>query len=1231
MNRSRFWILSLAGILAAAGATAADVRYVTVDIPKESATLSLAEVEVITKDGKNIARQGAATQSSTANNGNADRAIDGRTDANWGSGTITHSEENVPFPVWELDLKQAVPLDQIERITVWNRGEGLGGRLNGFRVTASDADRKIVWEGNKPNAERQNIFVPQANRGPRVGQTLETIPQLAERARLAILAQSININALRDGLKQYSEKYPENYPNAKEIAAGIDALQKRIEGGDKDFDSLYADYRKLQKEILLQHPAVDFDEIIFISRDRGTPQGLFSNYAGNTGWLANNEGTLRGGDSGYKGKILRGPLDQDKAPNRQATVLRESSVYMGDLCLDWDGKTLLMSSGEKEKGTPWGLYEMDVDGKNWRSAYKNTDNEVDIYDACYLPDGRIVTTASVGFQGVPCVSGGDIVSNLVLINKDRTGMRRLTFDQDCNWNPEVYPNGRLVYLRWEYTDSAHYFSRVMMTMNQDGTDQQEFYGSNSYWPNAIFGQQHIPGSSTKFVGIVSGHHGVFRKGELVMFDVSKGRIETQGAVHKFGFAGKPIENITKDRLVDNIKPYFLHPRPLNDELVLAAKQDEEGKNFKLVLIDIFDNCLTLWEMPNASLYEPIPLKATKRPPVQPDRIVPDAKTCNVYMANVYRGQNTLKDVPHGTVKKLRVFHYEYAPRYAGGHYAIGMEGPWDPRVLHGTVDVEADGSTMFVFPAQTPLSVQPLDSEGRALQLMRSWLVGQPGETISCIGCHENQNAAAPSGQVTAAARKKPQQIQNWYGPPRGWAFERELQPVLDAKCVGCHNGKTQAKNAIGQPIPNFEYNPKLGWGKFSESYLALHPYVRRNGPEGDYHVLNPLEFHATTSDLYQILKKGHHGVVLTPEEWDRIITWIDLNVPYYGTWTEFGARQRMIDQRRRYERETTNLDFDPERIINPYKPGAIKFSAPTGVTVAKPAQKPTVEGWPFDGAAKQGQRQTITLDVGGGKSITLVKIPAGKFVMGSDDETNAEAPAHAAAVDKPFYMGTTEVTMGMMREFDPTFENGVYDMHYKDQVRRGYFVNDPDFPAIRVSYDQAQAFCDWLSKKTGKKVRLPTETEWEYACRAGTDTPMNYGDFNADFSKHANLADVTMKKLAVRGVDPQPIRNPDQWMDYEKKDPRFNDGVLHLAKVGSYQPNAFGLYDMHGNVAEWTTSPFVSYEGGPGFDGANADLKVIRGGSWYQRQIRASSANRWGYPQWQHPYNVGFRVVVEE
>ena len=1229
MKQTPWLIAAFAAAFALPASAAVNARYVTVDIPRERATLSLAEVEVFS-GGKNVAPSGQAAQSETAHGGEAKRAIDGNTDGNWNHRSVTHTPENRPNPVWELDLGTTVP---VEKVVLWNRSE-LGERLNGFRVTLSDAGRAIVFEENRPSAERANIVVTDVAKGARLGQREATLDEKARRARLAAAAKSVNLNALRDGLAAYSAKYPEAYPNAGDIAAGIEALQQKLEAGDADMAAVAADCRALQKQLLLQHPAVDFDEILFLSRDKGSRQGLFANYTGNTGWEGSNEESLRG----YKNKLLRGPLDQDKAEGRRPTVLRESSTYMGELCLDWDAKKVLLSSGEDVKGANWGLYEIDTDGSNWRTAYRSEDREVDFYDGCYLPDGRIIASSTLGFQGVPCVSGNDIVANLAVIDADRKNIRRLTFDQDINWNPEVYPNGRVVFLRWEYTDSAHYFSRVLMTMNPDGTDQQEFYGSNSYWPNAVFYHQNIPGSSTKFVGIVSGHHGVARKGELVMFDVSKGRIETQGAVHKFGFAGKPIENITKDRLVDDVKPYFIHPRPLNDELVLAAMQDEEGANFRLVLIDVYDNVLTLWEMPDANLYEPIPLKARPRPPQQPDRIRPDATACNVYMANVYRGQKTLEGVPKGAVKKLRVYHYEYAPRRSGGHYAIGMEGPWDPRVLHGTVDVEEDGSCLFSFPAATPLSVQPLDSEGRALQWMRSWLVGQPGETISCIGCHENQNAAAPSGQITAAARKAPQQIKEWHGPVRGFAFEREVQPVLDRKCVGCHNQDTKATTALGDPIPDFTAHPERGDDFFSPSYLALHPYVRRNGPEGDYHVLTPLEFHASTSDLYQILKKGHHGVRLAPEEWDRLITWMDLNVPYYGTWSEcYGSRAErtrrahMIDQRRRYEKATTNLAFDPERILNPYTPGAIAFEPPAAPVHATAAPRQAVEGWPFDGAARQGERQSLVLDVGGGHKLTAVKIPAGAFVMGANNETDAEAPAHPAAVGKPFYMGVTEVTMGMMRQFDPTFENGVYDMHYKDQVRRGYFVNGDDLPAIRVSHETAEAFCRWLSEKTGRKVRLPTETEWEYACRAGTDTPMNYGSFNDDFSRHANLADRTMKKLAVHGVDPQPIRNPDPFRDYEKKDARFDDGVLHLAKVGSYRPNAFGLYDMHGNVAEWTSSPFIPYPGGIGFEGADPALRVIRGGSWYQRQIRASSANRWGYPVWMRPYNVGFRVVIEE
>ena len=153
----------------------------------------------------------------------------------------------------------------------------------------------------------------------------------------------------------------------------------------------------------------------------------------------------------------------------------------------------------------------------------------------------------------------------------------------------------------------------------------------------------------------------------------------------------------------------------------------------------------------------------------------------------------------------------------------------------------------------------------------------------------------------------------------------------------------------------------------------------------------------------------------------------------------------------------------------------------------------------------------------------------------------------------------------------------------------------------------------------------------------------MNYGDFNADFSKQENLADYMLIEMAVEGVDPKPIAKgndpkpekvPSHLYDYELRDRRFNDGVLHLANVGGYAPNAWGLHDMHGNVAEWTRTTYkpYPYSESDGRNNANLDEnKVVRGGSWYRRQHRATSAWRWGYPGWMRPFDVGFRVVIED
>ena len=1058
--------------------------------------------------------------------------------------------------------------------------------------------------------------------------------------RQSVLLHFFNPIALERAIHAYAAKFPDVYKDSAALLQRLEELQPAVEAAKRTDDpEVRADTAnridQFNRDLYLRHPSIDFKELLFVRRSRGQ-SGLPANWAGNSSVSLH----------GYINDIVRAPVAQGQAAPQVVYSSAGDHTFVGNVALDYDAERLMFASGKGgEDG--WRVFETRLGKPGSRKQLTPDDrHDIDYYDPCYLPDGRRLMVATSGFQGVPCVGGNDYVGNLHLMEKDGT-IRRLVFDQDNSWCPTVLANGRVLYLRWEYTDTAHYFARVLMTMNPDGTDQQEFYGSNSYWPNCIFYTRALPGSTSKFVGIVTGHHGTARMGDLVIFDSAKGRMETDGVMQRIPGYGQPVENISKDQLVAGHSPLFLHPYPLDDSLFLVSvKEDEWWCSSFIALADIYDNIIPLWTSPSDNLIEPIPLKAQPRPLLPKDRTVKGDKECTVYMIGAKLGPG-LEGVPAAKVKKLRVYQYDYSPRNFGGHYTIGFEGPWDKRVMLGTVDVEEDGSCFFKAPANTPIAVQPLDADGNAMQLMRSWFVGMPGEVITCIGCHEKQNAAVPSVQPSATQHKA-QTIKPWYGPRRNFGFEREVQSVLDAACVGCHNDKATGKTRLGGPLPDFATTrlatnkTDVVRGNFSVAYLNLHPYVRRNGPEGDYHILTPLEFHAETSELIQLLKKGHHGVELTAEQWDRLTTWIDLNVPYWGTWTEVMAQSKpspnfkpdVLACRQALAKLYADDEFDPEVIVNPYKPAA--FVPPQKAAATEPA--PKLDGWPFPAAvakrAMQKRVQESVFDIGGRQSVRFAWIPSGAYVMGCNDETPAERPAGVMKIARPFWMGTTEITMGQFRQFDPAFENGVYDMHNKDQVRRGYFMNDPDCPAVRVSWAQANAYCAWLTKKIGKTVRLPTEAQWEWACRAGTATPMNYGALDADFSKRENLADATFVELAVGGIDPQPMKDPAPLYDYELRDRRFNDGVLHLAKAGSYEPNAWGLYDMHGNAAEWTRSAYRPYPYSDA-DGRNNDTvderKAVRGGSWYRRQHRATSSWRWGYPGWMRPFDVGFRVIIEE
>ena len=1050
-----------------------------------------------------------------------------------------------------------------------------------------------------------------------------------------------NAAAMERAIRAYAGKHPGVYGSPAPLLSRLAEVRKAVAGAKDDSARRKAAdaLMKLQDDLYLRHPGIDFSRFLMVKRSASSPSGLPSN------WNGNSSVPLKG----YENAIVSLPIKRRSGEKGREIVA--SDYFLGDVDLDFDADKIAYSGGiESEKR--WCVLETRLDKPMTKTLRSPSGlDDIDCYDPCYLPDGRMLFVATSGFHGVPCVTGSSYVGNTHLLERDGS-VKRLVFDQDNSWCPVVMNNGRVLYLRWEYTDSAHYFSRVMMTMNVDGSDQKAFYGSNSYWPNSLFYARPLPGSVTKFCGIVSGHHGCAREGELVLFDVMKGRNETSGVIQRIPGWGKRVANKARDGLVNGSRPRFLHPYPLSDELFLVSVHKGNGDPFIIAFADIYDNIVPVYAADGWNCLEPLPVKKRRRPLMSIDRRNDAADTCTVYLQNVHFG-NGLKGVPQGAAKKLRLFSYSYSPRNVGGHYNIGFEGPWDARNILGEVELEADGSAMFTVPANTPFAVQPLDENGCKLQEMRSWFVGVPGETLSCTGCHEHQNEAPPAAS-SIAARKKPQTPKPWYGPRRNYAFVREVQPVLDRKCVGCHNAESTFKTRMGELLPDFD--GKAMAGHYSRAYVNLMPYVRRNGPEGDYHLLTPLEFHASTSELYQRLAKGHHNVKLTSEEWDRFVTWMDLNVPFWGTWTEeTGGKEsvkKTLARRKEMALKWAGDTYDPEKIVNPYVPGTETFIAPGGRAGAPRAPSAAnIPGWPFDAARArqmQGGRKPCAFAIGGGERLEFAYIPAGAFAMGSDELTPAERPVNKVTVKKGFWMATREITQGQFRLMDPEFDNGVYDMHYKDQVKRGYYMGseDPDFaqpgnekfPAVRVSWDMAQRYCAWLSKKLGKTVRLPTEAEWEWACRAGTDTEFNYGTKDSDFSRHENLADYMLIELAVAGVNPKPFaygndpapkRLPPPLWDYELRDRRFNDRALHLAKVGSYAPNAWGLYDMHGNAAEWTASSWHSYP----YDEKTVPggLKVVRGGSWYRRPVVSSSAWRWRYPAWMRPFDVGFRVVLEE
>ena len=596
-------------------------------------------------------------------------------------------------------------------------------------------------------------------------------------------------------------------------------------------------------------------------------------------------------------------LEIDGAKTAVRALIEDAKGVIRDPAVSYDGKRVLFSWKKSRNEDDYHLYEMEMETGKVRQLTSGLGNAD--YEGTYLPNGDILFNSTRCVQSVDC--WWTEVSNLHACDKDGRFLRRVTFDQVHDNYPTVLDDGRVTYTRWEYNDRGQVYPQALFQMNSDGTGQTEFYGNNSWFPTSILHARGIPGTR-KVVAIASGHH-CMQAGKLIVIDPSKGRQEAQGV---------QLIAPVRETVAEKIDAYgqtgelFQHPFPLGEQAFLvgyhplgwqARSRRFHVPHFKIYAMANDGRRELLASDPAISCNQPVLLAARPVPPARAGMVDFHKSTGTFYMQNVYVG-GAMTGVEKGTVKRLRVVGLDFRAASAGHNGNSGPaggamvstppsidHGAWDPKIVFGDATVYDDGSAFFEAPARTPVYFQALDAKGHVVQTMRSWSTLQPGENASCVGCHEDKNSPALATRgKTQAIVAGAQRLKPFYGPARGFSFSREIQPILDRNCVGCHHDR-KGLSLLGDTT--LDPKAKRLW---SDAYLALTahgkstPFVNWINVQSAPPMLPPYSAGSAKSSLFDLLEKGHYKVKLTCEDLDKLACWIDLLVPFCGDYTEANA-----------------------------------------------------------------------------------------------------------------------------------------------------------------------------------------------------------------------------------------------------------------------------------------------------------------------------------------------------
>ncbi len=626
------------------------------------------------------------------------------------------------------------------------------------------------------------------------------------------------------------------------------ALARAREAGQKEAES-----RRLALAAAFERHGVR--EIVFAARELGPDGHWYANFA------------YYAADAGQKCYRKRGRLSKlDVRTGKVAHLVDDPEGTVRDPAVHYDGNRIVFSYRPGGTETVH-LYEIRADGSGLR---KLTDGPYDDFEPAWLPDGGLVFVSGRARRWVNCWLTQ--VAVLFRCDADGGGIRQLSANIEHDNTPWVLPDGRILYQRWEYVDRSQVHYHHLWTMNPDGTGQMVFFGN--FHPGGVFiDAKPIPGT------------------DRVLFINSPGHGQREHAGHVATVT--PARGPDDRAALDTLTPaaHYRDPYPLDADAFLAAR----GRDL-LLLNGQGDETAVYTLSPDsggAELHEPRPLVPRPRERVIAPRVDPSRATGTLVLADVTAGRN-MDGVAPGEIRSLLVLESLPKPvNYTGGMDPLSYGGTFTLERILGTVPVEPDGSAHFEVPANRALFFVALDASHLAVKRMQSFCSVAPGETLSCIGCHEHRAQTILPDATLAALRRPPSRLVPVEGVPEVIDFPRDVQPVLDRHCVRCHD-VDRAPGAAGPEAGPCAGGALLAGDRgpmFSHSYYEL--TIRRqiadgrDDPRSNY---PPRALGSAASPLLKKVDGSHYGAKPAPREVDLLRLWIETGAPYPGTYASLGS-----------------------------------------------------------------------------------------------------------------------------------------------------------------------------------------------------------------------------------------------------------------------------------------------------------------------------------------------------